>query len=209
MMKLHVCERRMTTAPVENRRTKMARAGEPLTIFTIGHSTRPISEFIELLRTHGVTQVLDIRTIPKSRRNPQFNSDALAGSLRAAHIRYVHLKDLGGLRHPRSDSVNLGWRNDSFRGYADYMQTPEFAAALDHATALARERPTALMCAEAVPWRCHRSLVADALLVRGLRVLEIISPAEPKEHALTRFACVRGEQITYPADQASLLIPPS
>jgi uncharacterized protein (DUF488 family) len=209
MMKLPVYERRMKTAPVENRRTKTARANEPLTVFTIGHSTRPINEFIDLLRTHGVAQILDIRTIPKSRRNPQFNSDALAGSLRAAHIRYVHLKQLGGLRHPRSDSVNLGWRNASFRGYADYMQTPEFAAALDYAAALAGERPTALMCAEAVPWRCHRSLVADALLVRGLRVLEIISRANPKEHGLTRFARVRGEQITYPADQASLLIPPS
>jgi uncharacterized protein (DUF488 family) len=197
MMNLHFCEWRM----------KKPRAKSPLTIFTIGHSTHPIGEFIELLQSHGVEQILDIRTIPKSRHNPQFNTDALAATLRAARIRYAHLKSLGGLRHARSDSANLGWRNASFRGFADYMQTPEFAAALDRAIALATKHPTALMCAEAVPWRCHRSLVADALLVRRIRVLEIISAAAPKEHALTSFARVRGTHITYPADQASLLDP--
>lgn len=176
-----------------------------LTIFTIGHSTHPIEHFIELLQANGVTQLIDIRTIPKSRRNPQFSSDALAASLRSAHIRYIHLKELGGLRHARRDSVNLGWRNASFRGYADYMQTPEFEAALDRAIALAKERPTALMCAEAVPWRCHRSLVADALTVRGIRVLEIVGSSPPREHTLTPFARVRGTHITYPADQGSLL----
>ena len=176
-----------------------------LTILTIGHSTHPIEHFIELLQANAVAQLIDIRTIPKSRRNPQFNSDTLAASLHDAHIRYVHMKDLGGLRHPRKDSINLGWRNDSFRGYADYMQTEEFAAALARAIDLAKERPTALMCAEAVPRRCHRSLVSDALSVRGIRVLEIISSAAPKEHTLTQFARVRGTQITYPADQASLL----
>jgi uncharacterized protein (DUF488 family) len=182
----------------------------PLTIFTIGHSTRPIAEFLDLLSAHGIRQLLDIRTIPKSRRNPQFNTDSLAASLAATGIRYAHLKDLGGLRHPARDSINLGWRNESFRGYADYMQTPEFAAALDRAIHLAKETPpTVLMCAEAVPWRCHRSLVADALVVRGIRVLEIVSAAEPKEHALTTFAHVRGTRITYPADQRSLLDPPS
>lgn len=181
------------------------RTQKPLTIFTVGHSTRPIDEFIALLRKNGVGQLIDIRTIPKSRRNPQFNSEALAASLRAAKIRYSHMKDLGGLRHPRKDSVNLGWRNESFRGYADYMQTPGFAAALAHAVNLASERPTVLMCAEAVPWRCHRSLVADALLVRGIRVLEIVSAAEPKEHALTSFAHVDGIRVTYPSDQRSLL----
>ncbi len=180
----------------------------PLTVFTIGHSTHPIGEFLDLLRAHGIRQLLDIRTIPKSRRNPQFNADSLAASLAAAGIRYVHMKDLGGLRHPARDSINLGWRNASFRGYADYMQTPQFAAALDRAIGLAEETsPTALMCAEAVPWRCHRSLVADALVVRGIRVLEIISTAEPKEHALTPFSHVRGTRITYPADQRSLLDP--
>jgi uncharacterized protein (DUF488 family) len=177
----------------------------PPTIFTIGHSTRPIDEFIKLLRANGVAQLIDIRTIPKSRHNPQFNSDALAKSLRAAHIKYVHLKEMGGLRHARKDSVNLGWRNASFRGFADYMQTPEFESALDRVIRLASVRPTALMCAEAVPWRCHRSLVADALAVRKIRVLEIVGAAEPKEHTLTSFARVHGTRITYPPDQPSLL----
>jgi len=181
------------------------RASRPaLTIFTIGHSVRPIEEFVDLLRGHGVEQVVDIRTIPKSRRNPQFNSDALAASLRAGGIGYAHIKELGGLRHPRRDSINLGWRNASFRGYADYMQTPEFAAALDRAIALAKKKPTAFMCAEAVPWRCHRSLVGDALLARGIGVLEIISAAEPKEHVLTPFARVSGAQVSYPAEQPTL-----
>ena len=183
---------------------KAREAKNPLTIFTIGHSTRPIAEFIELLQSNGVAQLIDIRTIPKSRHNPQFNSEELAASLRAAHIRYIHMKELGGLRHARKDSINLGWRNASFRGYADYMQTDEFEAALNRMIELATARPTALMCAEAVPWRCHRSLVADALLVRGIHALEIIGPAKPKEHALTSFARVRGTQITYPPDQPSL-----
>jgi uncharacterized protein (DUF488 family) len=183
----------------------MSTAKKPLTIFTIGHSTHPIDHFIDLLQANGVKQLIDIRTIPKSRHNPQFNSDALAKSLHAAHISYLHMKDLGGLRHPRKDSINTGWRHESFRGYADYMQTEEFAAALARAIDLAKQRPTTLMCAEAVPWRCHRSLVADALSVRGIRVLEIIGPTKPKEHTLTPFARLRGTQITYPADQGSLL----
>ena len=180
-----------------------------LTVFTIGHSTRPIDEFIGLLRANRVKQLIDIRTIPKSRWNPQFNREALAESLRAARIRYVHMKDLGGLRRARRDSINLGWRNVNFRGYADYMQTPEFTGALERAIEIAKERPTALMCAEAVPWRCHRSLVADALMVRGVRVDEIVSAAAPKEHTLTPFARVEGTRITYPADQRSLLDPVS
>jgi uncharacterized protein (DUF488 family) len=183
----------------------MSTTGKPLTIFTIGHSTRPIDEFIELLRSNGVGQLLDIRTIPKSRHNPQFNSDALSKSLAAARIGYEHLKELGGLRHAKRNSINLGWRNASFRGFADYMQTGEFEEALQHAIQLAQLRPTALMCAEAVPWRCHRSLVADALVVRGIRVLEVVGPAKPKEHALTPFARVRATQVTYPGDQGSLL----
>jgi uncharacterized protein (DUF488 family) len=174
-------------------------------VFTIGHSTRPIEEFIDLLRANGVKQLIDIRTIPKSRHNPQFNSDALAESLRAARIRYLHMKELGGLRRANPDSINLGWRNTSFRGFADYMQTPGFEAAIEHAIELAAARPTALMCAEAVPWRCHRSLVADALLARGIRVLEIVGNAAPKEHQLTPFAHVRGTKVTYPSDQPLLL----
>ena len=165
----------------------------PLTIFTIGHSTRPIEEFIELLRANGVKQIIDIRTIPKSRRNPQFSSEALAASLAAAGIDYVHMKALGGLRHPRNDSVNLGWRNESFRGYADYMQTPEFITALEATIRLAGQKPTAMMCAEAVPWRCHRSLVSDALLARGIDVLEIISDAAPKEHTTHAVRARRGQ----------------
>jgi uncharacterized protein (DUF488 family) len=183
---------------------KLRRTARRLTLFTIGHSTRPVEKFIELLQSNGVRQIIDIRTIPKSRHNPQFNSDVLAASLRAAHIRYAHLKDLGGLRRARRDSVNNAWRNASFRGFADYMQTPDFASALDRAIHLAEARPSALMCAEAVPWRCHRSLVADALSVRGIRVLEIVSTAEPKEHKLTPFARVRGTRISYPSDQLSL-----
>lgn len=171
-----------------------------LCVFTIGHSTRPIPGFVEILQAHGVKQVIDIRTIPKSRHNPQFDSDALEAALRGAGIRYIHLKELGGLRHARKDSLNLGWRNASFRGFADYMQTPEFAAALDRAVELAKSRPSALMCAEAVPWRCHRSLVADALLVRGIRVEHITSAAAAKPHSLTPFARVRGVIVTYPED---------
>lgn len=181
------------------------RTSQTLTVFTIGHSTRPIGEFIDLLRAQGIRQLIDIRTIPKSRRNPQFNADSLDVSLDAAGIHYLHVKELGGLRHPKRDSLNLGWRNASFRGFADYMQTPEFAEALDRALRLAETAPTALMCAEAVPWRCHRSLVADALVVRGIRVLEIVGAAQPKEHVLTPFARVDGTRVTYPADQSSLL----
>jgi uncharacterized protein (DUF488 family) len=180
-----------------------------LSIFTVGHSTHPIEEFIELLRQNGVKQLIDIRTIPKSRRNPQFSSEALAASLAEAGIAYVHMKALGGLRHARKDSVNLGWRNESFRGYADYMQTPEFGTALEAAIRLAEQKPTALMCAEAVPWRCHRSLVSDALVARGIEVLEIISGAAPNLHKLTPFARVEGMHITYPkageGDQLPLL----
>ena len=139
-------------------------------VFTIGHSTHPIAEFVEILKANGIKRVIDIRTIPRSRHNPQFNGEALAESLRTAGIGYTHIKKLGGLRHPAKDSINLGWRNSGFRGFADYMQTPEFEAALERAIRLAKTKPSALMCAEAVPWRCHRSLVADALTVRKIPV---------------------------------------
>lgn len=190
----------MPEKPLESDRSQ---AG--LTIFTIGHSTRPIDLFIQLLKANAVRQIIDIRTIPRSRHNPQFDSTALAASLRAAHIRYDHLKELGGLRHARPDSINLGWRNPSFRGFADYMQTPAFEGGLSRAIQWAEARPAALMCAEALPWRCHRSLVADALAVRGIRVLEIVSDRPPAEHKLTPFARVHGTSITYPADPASLV----
>jgi uncharacterized protein (DUF488 family) len=170
-------------------------------VFTIGHSNRTIEDFIGLLRSNGVQRVIDIRTIPKSRHNPQFNEDAFASALRARKISYVHMKKLGGLRHALVDSVNLGWYNASFRGFADYMQTEEFEEGLDRAMELAESKPSALMCAEAVPWRCHRSLVADALVVRGIPVMDIISKSPPREHTLTPFARVRGMKITYPDDK--------
>jgi len=172
------------------------------TVFTIGHSTRPLAEFIEMLRAHGVERVVDVRSIPRSRHNPQFNRETLARHLRAARIGYVHLKKLGGLRHANADSANVGWHNSSFRGFADYMQTDEFLAGLARLEKLAAGKPTAIMCAEAVPWRCHRSLIADALLVRDFVVEDILSVARTQEHEITPFARVRGLRITYPTDTA-------
>ena len=168
-------------------------------VLTVGHSTRPIGEFIELLKAHGVQRVVDVRTVPKSRRNPQFGQDVLPGSLAAAGIGYTHMPALGGLRRARADSPNMGWRNESFRGYADYMQTPPFAASLEEAIVLGSKERIALMCAEAVPWRCHRSLIADALLVRGIAAEDISSPTRRSSHKLTPFARTRGTAITYPA----------
>jgi len=180
---------------------RKSRGDKKIPIFTIGHSNRTIEEFIGLLRENGVERVIDIRTIPKSRHNPQFNQDALATALRAKKIGYVHLKKLGGLRHARADSVNLGWHNASFRGFADYMQTEEFEEGLERAIRLAEAKPSVLMCAEAVPWRCHRSLVADAFEVRGFPVMDIISASAPRAHTLTPFARVRGTKVTYPDDK--------
>ena len=169
------------------------------TVSTIGHSTHPIEEFIRILQAHDIARLVDVRTIPKSRHNPQFNIDSLAASLPAAGIQYRHLPGLGGLRHARKDSINTGWRNASFRGYADYMQTPEFAENLRHLMELASQTPTAIVCAEAVPWRCHRSLIADALTARGIPVLEILSATKSQPHAMTPFAKVEGQRVTYPA----------
>jgi uncharacterized protein (DUF488 family) len=167
-------------------------------ILTIGHSDRPLEEFVGLLRAHAVALVADVRTVPRSRHNPQFNRDTLPGALAEAGIGYRHLAALGGLRHPRPDSPNAGWRNESFRGFADYMQTPAFDAGLAELIAIARDARVALLCAEALPWRCHRSLIADALLARGIPVGHIMGGAPPREHALTPFARVRGTQVTYP-----------
>jgi uncharacterized protein (DUF488 family) len=172
---------------------------QALTVLTIGHSTRPIEEFLSMLHAYGVQQLVDVRTIPRSRRVPQFNQDALAEKLNAAGIRYFHLKELGGLRHPRKDSTNLGWRNASFRGYADYMGTAEFRAAIDRLLELARSAPTAIMCAEAVPWRCHRSLIGDALLARGVQVEDILSATQKRPHEMTPFARTNGTDVTYPS----------
>ena len=167
-------------------------------ILTIGHSTRTIEEFIDLLKAHGAQLVVDIRTVPRSRRNPQFNEDTLAASLGKSGIDYVRLKELGGLRHPRKDSQNTGWRNASFRGFADYMQTPDFETGINELIRLAQNRTVAIMCAEALPWRCHRSLVADALLVRGVKVEHIMTLKKTTEHSMTKWAKVEGRQITYP-----------
>lgn len=169
-------------------------------IYTIGHSTRPIEEFVELLRINGVERLADIRTIPKSRRNPQYWQDALKERLEADGIDYVYLPGLGGRRRARKDSVNTAWRNASFKGYADHMQTEEFAAALEELIRFGGEKVTAIMCAEAVPWRCHRSLVADALVVRGIEVRNIMSATSTTTHALRDWARVDGTAITYPGD---------
>ena len=173
-----------------------------LPILTIGHSTRPIDEFIELLRQHGVERLVDIRTIPRSQRNPQFNREALAKSLEDKSIGYVHLKELGGLRHPRHDSLNTGWRNDSFRGYADYMQTVEFEEALRRLLELCEGKRCAAMCAEAVPWRCHRSLLADALVARGIPVEHILGRSRRDVHRLTPFARIESGRVIYPEAKA-------
>lgn len=173
------------------------------TISTIGHSTHPIEEFIRILGAHGIRRVVDVRTIPKSRRNPQFNQDSLRASLKTAGIDYCHLAGLGGLRHPRKDSINTAWRNASFRGYADYMQTPEFTENLDRLIEIASEMPAAILCAEAVPWRCHRSLIADTLLVRGWEVREILNVTKWQPHAMTPFAKVSGQLVSYPVSSSS------
>jgi uncharacterized protein (DUF488 family) len=175
------------------------------TVFTVGHSTLPIEKFLTLLAAYCIEQVGDVRTVPRSRRNPQFNADALGASLATAGISYVPMRELGGLRKPRPDSPNAGWRNASFRGYADHMQTEEFGRGLERLVELASERRTAVMCAEAVPWRCHRSLVADALFVRGIAVVEILSETSYREHSLTPFARVAGTAVTYPPAQDRLL----
>jgi uncharacterized protein (DUF488 family) len=168
-------------------------------VLTIGHSNRALDAFLDLLAANDVACVLDVRTLPRSRHNPQFNIDTLPASLAERAIAYRHVPELGGLRHARADSPNRGWQNASFRGFADYMQTPDFAANVAWVAQLASRQRCALMCAEAVPWRCHRSLIADALLLRKVRVEHIIGAGRRKEHVLTPFACVQGEQLSYPA----------
>lgn len=167
-------------------------------VLTIGHSTRDLGSFVRLLQDKGVTCVVDVRTIPKSRHNPQFNKDALPASLRAVEIAYQHMTELGGLRHPVPNSCNQAWRNASFRGFADYMQTPEFNRGLRKLITMAEKDWIVLMCAEAVPWRCHRSLIADALLVRGIHVEHILSATRSQPHAITSFAHVQRTHVVYP-----------
>ena len=167
-------------------------------VLTLGHSTRSIDAFVELLVAHSVTQLVDVRTVPRSRHNPQFDTETLAGSLAGVNVGYAHAPGLGGFRRPMPDSPNTGWRNRSFQGYADYMQTADFAENLASLIELARHDRVALMCAEAVPWRCHRSLIADALLVRRVGVCEIVSVKRLQAHRLTPFARVSGDIVTYP-----------
>ena len=171
---------------------------EELSALTIGHSTRSIEEFVRLLQAHFVTRVVDVRTVPRSRHNPQFNRDILPASLDSGGIAYLHMGELGGLRRTTRDSINTGWRNASFRGYADYMQTKEFFEAIERLIQMMKQDRIVLMCAEAVPWRCHRSLIADALLVRGIRSEEIVNPTRAQAHVLTPFAKVDGTRIFYP-----------
>ena len=172
-------------------------------MLTIGHSTRTLETFIHLLKLYEVRQVIDIRTVPRSRDNPQFNQDSLPIDLKTADIGYFHMPGLGGLRRPQRDSRNLGWQNASFRGYADYMGTPEFQIHLDELVMLANQKRIALMCAEALPWRCHRSLVADALEVRGIKVAHVLSATDLQYHRLTPFAQWDGKFLIYPADGTS------
>jgi uncharacterized protein (DUF488 family) len=174
-------------------------AGLGLRVYTIGHSTRPIEEFIQMLKAHAVARLVDVRTVPGSRHNPQYNQEYLSSALERYHLHYLYMAGLGGFRHARKGATeNLGWRNLSFLGYADYMQTPKFEHELQHLIAAARIEQIAIMCAEAVPWRCHRSLIADALLVRGIEVQEITSATKTKPFILHHWAHVDGTEVTYP-----------
>jgi uncharacterized protein (DUF488 family) len=167
-------------------------------LYTIGHSTHPIDEFIAILQAHGIILVADVRTVPRSRSNPQFNRETMPASLAGYGIGYEHRKALGGLRKPRADSRNTAWRNLSFRGYADHMLTDEFAAALRQLIDEAASRRTAVMCAEAVPWRCHRSMIADAFVAAGHEAVHIMSATKSDPHRLTSFAVVEGGRVWYP-----------
>lgn len=173
-------------------------AGDPAPIFTVGHSTRTLEEFLRILHAYGVARLVDVRTVPRSARNPQFNRETLPVALAAEGIGYIHLPELGGFRRARPDSINTGWRNASFRGFADYMQTDPFRDGLQKLIGMADLEKTAVMCAEAVPWRCHRSLIGDALTVRGLPVVDILDEAHSQPHKLTPFASVDGTCVTYP-----------
>ena len=170
-------------------------------IFTVGHSTRSFEELVAILRAHGVKRLVDVRRIPRSRHNPQFNRETLQKALHHRRLNYRHMKALSGLRHASPNSINIGWRNASFRGFADYMQTPAFREGLERLVEMAVRQPTAIMCAEAVPWRCHRSLSADALIARGYEVRDIMSAASAKPHILNPMARVHGQQVTYPAEE--------
>jgi uncharacterized protein (DUF488 family) len=168
------------------------------TLYTIGHSTRSIEDFVGLLTTYDIRELVDVRTIPGSRRHPQFSGEALVAALEEAGITYRHLKELGGLRRPSKDSLNTGWHNLSFRGYADYMATNAFEQGLQALTTIAEKYPTAIMCAEAVPWRCHRSLIADALTTQGWQVRHILNKTSAHLHKPTPFLTVQNGKLLYP-----------
>ncbi|MGH7233102.1 MAG: DUF488 family protein [Nitrospiraceae bacterium] len=176
-------------------------------LWTIGHSTRPIEEFLRLLKSHKIELLIDVRTIPYSRRNPQFHTSALTASLKEAGIDYHHLPALGGRRKSRADSPNLGWRNAGFRGYADYMQTESFWKGLEKLMEIGTQIRTAIMCAEAVPWRCHRALIADALVSRGWDVRHILTPTKADSHSVTSFAKIEHGRILYPAEAMTDSLP--
>ncbi|HPM42299.1 MAG TPA: DUF488 domain-containing protein [Candidatus Omnitrophota bacterium] len=170
-------------------------------LYTVGHSDKPLDQFIRLLKSHTIKQLVDVRTIPRSRHNPQFNKADLSERLRNKGIGYRHMKQLGGLRHTKAESQNLGWENLSFRGFADYMETDEFAKAIEKLKAIARKKRTAIMCAEAVPWRCHRSLIADALTYHHWKVFHIMSFKSTKIHKITSFLHIFKGKIAYPRIQ--------
>lgn len=176
----------------------MAKTSESTVVLTIGHSTRTLEEFVDLLGVYGVAMLVDVRTVPRSRHNPQFNKETLPNSLKPYGIRYIHMPEIGGLRRPKHDSVNMAWKNSGFRGYADYMQTSEFTDNLLKIISLARENRLVLMCAEALPWRCHRSLISDALVVRHVKVEHIIGKESVINHQLNEFSHAEGTKITYP-----------
>ncbi|MEN6617331.1 MAG: DUF488 domain-containing protein, partial [Syntrophorhabdus sp.] len=167
-------------------------------IYTIGHSTHSFNEFIAILSGYAIEIVVDVRTVPRSRHNPQFDAELLESDLKKHDIRYVHVKELGGLRHANKISVNTGWENQSFRGFADYMQTPEFERGLEKIIDIVHSGRTALMCAEAVPWRCHRSLIADSLVIRNIPVEHIMGMKKSLRHKITPWAKIAGNTITYP-----------
>jgi len=173
-------------------------------IFTVGHSNRTIGAFLRILKANGIECLADVRTLPGSRHNPQFNAEALEASLRPAGVHYAHLLRLGGFRKPRADSRNLAWRNEGFRGFADYMETVEFERGLQELLELSRTARTAIMCAEAVWWRCHRALISDALLTRGMTTVHLLGENKMEEHRLTRFAKIEDGRLAYPADQPQL-----
>jgi len=188
-----------TSAPRRSKATGRPRIWRDAKLYTIGHSTRSLDDLVDMLRAFGVSVLVDVRTIPRSRHNPQFNRETL-GSALPRGIRYVHLPELGGLRRPRADSPNAGWRNASFRGFADYMLTEDFESGLAKLHELGDGGTVAVMCAEAVPWRCHRSLIADVLTARGARVEHITAERRSAPHRMTAFARVDGTRVTYPSD---------